>query len=100
MTKINSTMRSQGTWISKASDKFNKYFSIVTAGAASVAGLILGGRKAVQTFNDFEETTDNLQALTGLANSEMKYLEDQAQKNKYGNNRRWRPNQAIYKRYC
>ena len=76
---INKQLRSQQSFLSRAADSFNKYFTVITAGAATFAGFILGTRKAVDTFNDFEETSDNLQALTGLTAEQMEYLEKQAE---------------------
>jgi len=80
IAKVNAEYRSQGSFISRAATGLNKYFSIITAGAASFAGLILGARNAINSFNEFEETVSNLRALTGLGAEEMKYLEDQAKK--------------------
>ncbi len=79
IAKINSEYRQQRGFVSRAADGFNKYFAVITAGAASFAGVILGMRKAIDVFNEFEEASDNLRALTGLGNEQMAYLEKQAE---------------------
>lgn len=68
----------QGFSFSKLSDGFNKYFGIITAGAASLTGLVLAGRKAVDTFNEFEKKVDELSALTGLMGDDLQWLSEQA----------------------
>jgi len=69
---------------SSMANGFNKYFGMVTAFAASLTGVVLGFRKAIDTFNEFEERVDNLSALTGLAGDELKWLEDQAKQTSIG----------------
>ena len=59
-------------------DTFNRYFSLFTAFAASVAGLVMGFKALVKTFNDYEERVDNLSALTGLAGSSLDWLSQKA----------------------
>lgn len=67
-----------GFSFSKVSANFQKYFSVVAAGVASFAGLIMAARKAVDAFNNFEERVDNLSALTGLEGDQLKWLSDTA----------------------
>jgi len=63
---------------SRMAEGANKYFSIITAGAASLAGFILGMKQVVQAFNDYEERVDNLSALTGLAGDDLDWLSQKA----------------------
>lgn len=79
ISKINSEYRKQKGFVSRVTDGFNKYFSVITAGAATFAGLVLGMRKAVDTYNDFEERLSNLSALTGLTGDSLQWLGKQAQ---------------------
>lgn len=65
-------------WWSRMADGANRYFSIITAGAASLAGFILGMKQVVQSFNDYEERVDNLSALTGLAGDDLDWLSQKA----------------------
>jgi len=64
--------------ISKIADTFNKYQSLFIGFMGSFAGVVLGVKAAVQSFNDFEERVSNLSALTGLAGDDLKWLSDQA----------------------
>jgi len=59
-------------------DGFNRYFATATAGVASLTGLVIGLRKAVETFNEFEKRVSNLSALTGLTGDNLKWLSEQA----------------------
>jgi len=78
IAKINNEHRQTKSLMSRASDGFNKYFSIITAGAATFAGVFLGMRKAINTFNDFEERVSNLSSLTGLVGDNLNWLSQQA----------------------
>ena len=71
------TTSSTSMW-SKAANGFNKYFTVVTAGLASITGLVLGLRSTVTKFNEFEEEVANLSALTGLAGDDLDWLSDKA----------------------
>ena len=75
---VNNEMRQQQSFLTRAADKFNNYFGIITAGAATFAGLILAGKKAVETFNQFEERVSNLSALTGLEGDQLEWLSEKA----------------------
>ena len=69
----------QKSWSMKGlADGFNKYFGIVTAGLASLTGIIVGFKDIVKSFNDYEERVDNLSALTGLAGEELEWLSQKA----------------------
>ena len=59
-------------------DGFNRYFAIVTAGLASVTGLIFSFRKLVDVSNEYEKKLDNLSALTGLQGDDMDWLSQKA----------------------
>lgn len=78
ISKVNAQYRSQSSFIGRAAEGFNRYFAIATAAIASFTGVIIGVRKAIDTFNEFEERLDNLSALTGLAGDDLKWLADKA----------------------
>lgn len=64
--------------LKKAADGFNRYFAMFTAGAASIAGLVMGLRKAVDTFNEFEKSLASLSAITGLTGNDLTWIGDKA----------------------
>lgn len=78
MAKVRDGSKRTKSAMGKLADGFNKYFGMLTAGAASFAGLVMAGRKAVDAFNNFEERVDNLSALTGLEGDQLKWLSDTA----------------------
>lgn len=59
-------------------DGFNRYMGLATAFLASAAGVVLGFKQIIQSFNDYEERVDNLSALTGLAGDDLQWLSDKA----------------------
>lgn len=59
-------------------DGFNRYMGMVTAFLASAAGVVLGFKQIIKSFNDYEERVDNLSALTGLAGDNLEWLSDKA----------------------
>ncbi len=74
---LNKTSRA---WVSmkSASQKFNQYFGMITAGVATLSGMVFSFRKAADAANHFEERLDNLSALTGLVGRELEWLSDQS----------------------
>lgn len=59
-------------------DGLNRYFALITAGVASITGVVMGFKTLVKTFNDFEERVGNLSALTGLAGKSLEWLSQKA----------------------
>jgi TP901 family phage tail tape measure protein len=68
------------SWLSmkNAAANFNKYFGMITAGVATITGVIFSFRKAADAANHFGERLSNLSALTGLTGQKLKWLADQA----------------------
>ena len=64
--------------LARMGDSFNRYFSMLQAGAAAVVGLVLGFKALVKVYNDFEERVSNLSALTGLSGRPLEWLTQQA----------------------
>ncbi len=62
----------------KMGDSFNRYFSMLQAGAAALVGLVLGFKALVKVYNDFEERVSNLSALTGLTGKNLEWLAEKA----------------------
>ncbi|NJK95094.1 MAG: phage tail tape measure protein [Bacteroidales bacterium] len=85
LQRVNARMRelrggAQETGLSfgKMADGFNRYFGVITAFAASFTGVVLGIRKMVDSFNEFEAKVDELSSITGLVGDDLKWLSDQA----------------------
>ena len=60
--------------IGKLAQGFNKYFGVITAGIASISGLILTGRKAILAFAEFEEKLVDVIKVTGMTREEVDSL--------------------------
>jgi TP901 family phage tail tape measure protein len=71
-------MGSNSSFFGKMADGFNKYFAITTAFVATFSGVIFSFKKAVDAYNEFEKSVDNLSALTGLAGEDLNWLANQA----------------------
>jgi len=61
---------------SKLANGFNKFGGILLGAAAAFTGLIFSARKAVDSFNIFQEAEANLSSITGLVGDDLKYLSD------------------------
>lgn len=77
---VRGELRGGSFYLNKMADGFNKYFGMVTALTATFAGLIMSFRKLIDLADEFEESLDNLSALTGLAGKELDWLGDRAKK--------------------
>lgn len=78
MAELNGQSRQTGFSMNKMAEGFNKYFAIFAAFTASITGVILGMRKMVDEFSNFEKKVSNLSAITGLQGDELNYLSDRA----------------------
>lgn len=76
MTGLNA--QSSGGFFGKLAGGFNKYFGVITAAIASFTGVAFSIKKAVDAFNEFEQSVANLSALTGLTGDDLKFLSDRA----------------------
>jgi len=76
MTGLNSA--SGGGFFGKMAGGFNKYFGMATAAIASFTGVAFSIKKAVDAFNEFEQSVANLGSLTGLVGDDLKFLSDKA----------------------
>lgn len=72
--------KTAGAWgsLQRAANGVNKYFMVISAGIATLTGLVMAFRKAADAANEFEERVDNLSALTGLEGDPLGWLSDKA----------------------
>ena len=78
MKKVRAEMMGAQSMSTRLANGFNKYFSMVTAAAASLLGLIMVFRQAVDAANEFDSSLSNLSALTGLVGEDLEYLKERA----------------------
>jgi TP901 family phage tail tape measure protein len=78
MRELKGQSQATGMSLGGIADGFNKYSGIAATVLASTTGLVLGFRKLVDTFNQFEAGVDELSSLTGLAGEDLNWLSEQA----------------------
>lgn len=78
MSSFNGGLQKQQGMLKRVTGSFNNYFGIVTAGLASLTGVAMSARKAVDMANTREDIKGNVKALTGLAGEEIDFLEQKA----------------------
>ncbi|MCK9457001.1 MAG: phage tail tape measure protein [Candidatus Riflebacteria bacterium] len=74
ISKINAEYRTQQPLLSRVSNSFNKYFGIITAGLASVAGISMTIRNAIREYAKFTDSLAEVQKTTGLTKQEVAEL--------------------------
>lgn len=80
IARINAETRATTSGFSQMANGFNKYFSMVTAGIASLAGLSLTIRSAVKAYAEFEDVLADTMKTTGLTREEVGALNDELKK--------------------
>lgn len=74
--ELRGQQNSTGLSLKKMADKFNHYFGIIAAGAATVVGAISGIRKSIEEFTEIDDKISDVQRTTNLAREEVEGLRD------------------------
>lgn len=80
MQQHNAQLRNtKNSWLSLrgAADKFNRYFALVGSAIAGLTGTVLGLKKTISTFAEFDDKLADVMKTTGLTKDEVKALNDQ-----------------------
>ncbi|MDD2799373.1 MAG: phage tail tape measure protein [Bacteroidales bacterium] len=64
--------------LGRMADGFNRYFTMITAFAASITGLVMGFRSLKEERDKLEDSKANLKALTGLGQEDVDQLTEMA----------------------
>jgi TP901 family phage tail tape measure protein len=78
MKELRGTAEGSKMSLGKVADGFNKYFGMATAGIAAFTGLTLAINKFRDARLELEDSKANLKALTGLGDSDITWLTEQA----------------------
>ncbi|NCB47467.1 phage tail tape measure protein, partial [bacterium] len=78
VNKVNGSLKDQQGLFGKLSGGFNKYFGMVTAGLASLTGVVMGLKSSIQDAFDFESKLAELSAITGLEGQGLDWLGEKA----------------------
>ena len=76
LQKVNATLATQKSLWSRMNTWLNNAQAAIMAVAAAVTGLIMAGRKAVQSFADMEEQMANTQKYTRMTAAEVEELNE------------------------
>ena len=69
-----------GLSLKKLADGFNKYLAIVTAGIATFAGAIMAGRRAIQTYAEFDDKVADVMKTTNLTKEQVYAMNEEFKK--------------------
>lgn len=78
IAQLRNGSRQTGLSLNGMADSFNKYIGVVAGVTASLAGVVLGSRRAVEEFNEFEQAMASLSSLTGLVGEDLAWLGQEA----------------------
>lgn len=76
LQKVNATLATQKTLWQRFNGWLNSAQTVIMAVAAAVTGLIMAGRKAVQSYSDIEETMANTIKYTRMTAAEVEELNE------------------------
>ena len=80
ISRINAATRATSGTFARLGDAFNRYFSLFTAVAASLAGVSLAVRGAVNAYSEFEDRLADVMKTTGLTREEVGRLNEELKK--------------------
>lgn len=70
--------RAQKGWMGNAAGSFNKMAGWITGITATITGIAYSFNRSVVAANEFEESLNNLSALTGLQGNDLQWLSERA----------------------
>lgn len=77
---LNGQARQTESIFTRISDRFNRYFGVVTAGIASVTGLSLAFRSAAEAAAEMDDVYSDVMKSTGLTRDEVAELNEEFRK--------------------
>lgn len=80
LQSVQSELRSQEGFFSRWNRRLNDWQASLTAGLATLTGLVLSGRQAVQTYADMDSAMANAQKFTGMTREEVAALNEEFKK--------------------
>lgn len=69
--EVNSQLGSQGTFMSRAANGFNKYFGMLTTGLAALTGISFTFRKLSQDAAEYDDIYSDVMKTTGMTKEEV-----------------------------
>jgi TP901 family phage tail tape measure protein len=72
MKKVNGSLQTHGSFLSKASNSFNKYFGIASAGIATLTGVVFSVKEWTKGLVDLDDALADVMKTTGLTRAEVR----------------------------
>ena len=72
MNKVNGSLQTHGSFLSKASNSFNKYFGIASAGIATLTGVVFSVKEWTKGLVDLDDALADVMKTTGLTRTEVR----------------------------
>ena len=72
MNKVNGSLQTHGSFLSKASNSFNKYFGIASAGIAALTGVVFSVKEWTKGLVDLDDALADVMKTTGLTRTEVR----------------------------
>lgn len=80
LDSVNASLREHEGWFSRINRKLNDWGVTITAALASLTGLIMSARSAVQTYVDMDTAMANTRKFTGMTEDEVARLNEEFKK--------------------
>lgn len=80
LAKVNAEMAVTQSKSSRLIETFNKWGAAAAAGAAAFAGVVMSGKKAVETYAEMQQEEANVRKFTGMTAEEVAKLNEEFKK--------------------
>lgn len=74
INRVNTSLRAQPAFMSRAAEGFNKYFTMITAGIATITGIIFSVKEFVKGMVGLDDQLADVMKTTGMARNEVREL--------------------------
>ena len=80
LDKVNASLREHESWFSRINRKLNDWGMTITAALASITGLVLSAKQAVQAYADMDSEMANTRKFTGMTIEQVEALNEEFKK--------------------
>lgn len=76
LDKINAEMKQSESLMVRMKNKLNDWGTMLAGGAAALTGVVVAGKKAVQTYAEMQQEEANVRKYTGMTEEQVNHLND------------------------
>ena len=76
LDKVNSELRQSESLLTRMKNKINDWGAMAAGGVAAMTGLVMAGKKAVQSYAEMQQEEANVRKYTGMTEEEVNHLND------------------------